>query len=65
MGDEIRREHEGGDQREIRLRGPVEEDPADDGGASRIGLGIRNARIRGNDCHAQNLLSNHEEAFCP
>jgi hypothetical protein len=38
MGREIGREHEGGDQREIRLRGPIEENPADDGGARRIGL---------------------------
>ena len=40
MGGEIGREHEGGDQREIRLRRPVEENPADDGGARRIGLCI-------------------------
>ena len=31
MSGEIRREHEGGDQREIRLRRPIEENPADDG----------------------------------
>jgi hypothetical protein len=33
---EIGRKHKGGDQREIRLRGPIEENPADDGGAARI-----------------------------
>ena len=33
---EIGREHKSGDQREIRLRRPVEENPADDGGARRI-----------------------------
>jgi hypothetical protein len=38
MGSEIGREYESGDQREIRLRGPIEQDPADNGGARRINL---------------------------
>ena len=46
MGGEIGREHEGGDQREIRLRRPVEENPADDGGARRIDLCISAACAR-------------------
>src|SRR5262249_24772910 len=33
---EIRRKHEGRDQGEIRLRSPVEKNPADDGGLARI-----------------------------
>src|SRR5712691_6092716 len=37
MGCEIRREYEGGDQREIRLRGPIEENPTDHGRSRRIG----------------------------
>ena len=66
MGGEIGREHEGGDQREVRLRGPVEEDPADDArrGADRSCIPAMRG-IRGNNCHARNLLPNHEEAFCP
>ncbi len=38
MGREIGREDEGGDQRKKRLRRPVEENPANDGRARRIGL---------------------------
>ncbi|MEY9678802.1 hypothetical protein ABIE93_008736 [Bradyrhizobium elkanii] len=57
---EIRREHEGRDQREIRLRGPVEEDPADDGGAARIILG-GGLRVTGARLHC----CRHRERYSP
>src|SRR6202163_3318574 len=57
MGGEIGREHEGCDQREIRLRRPIEENPADNGGARRISLlHTSNARVRSNHRHARNIL---------
>ena len=57
MGGEIRREHEGGDQREIRLRGPIEENPANDRGTTRINpLHIRNVSVRSCQRHARNVL---------
>ena len=42
---EIRRKYKGRDQREIRLRGPIEEDPADDGGAARIFSAVFRRRL--------------------
>ena len=53
IGREVRREHKGRDQREIGLRGPVEEQPADDRRTRRISRssagadGIVCARCRG------------------
>src|SRR5258708_1522643 len=53
MRGEIGREHEGGDQGEIRLRRPVEQHPADNGRARWIGLWhVCNACLRcSRDCH--------------
>src|ERR1700682_5105220 len=57
MGGEIGREHEGCDQREVRLRRPIEENPADNGGARRISLlHTSNARVGSNNRHARNIL---------
>ena len=65
MGGKIGREHKGCDQCEIRLRRPIEENPADNGGAWRISrlhtsnTYVRNCRHR----HARNVPVNHEEAY--
>jgi len=57
MGGEIRREHEGRDQREIRLRGPIEENPANDGGTAGINLlHTRTMCVRSCHRHARNFL---------
>src|SRR4030081_57302 len=57
MGGEIGREHKGGDQREIRLRRPIKENPADNGGSWRIILlHTSNARVRSDNRHARNIL---------
>ena len=63
MGGEIGGKHEGGDQREIGLRGPIEENPADDGGARWILLHISDASgPKLSPC--PKCPANHEEAFC-
>ena len=63
---EIGRKYKGGDQREIRLRGPIEEDPADDGGAARIFPRHFGAGCLGSDHrHVRNFLQKSREAFCP
>src|SRR6266436_5399933 len=57
MGGEIRREYEGRDQREIRLRRPIEENPADDGGTTWIRrLRISIECVRNCHRHARNVL---------
>src|SRR5258708_248152 len=57
MGGEIGREHKGGDQREIRLRRPIKENPADNGGSwPIILLHTSNARVRSDNRHARNIL---------
>ena len=63
---EIGRKYESGDQREIRLRGPIEEYPTDDGGAARIFPGYLGAGCLGSDHrHVRNFLQKSREAFCP
>ena len=65
MRSEIGCEHKGGDQREIGLRRPIEENPADNGRSRRIFLPqINNACVR-SDCyrHARNIPANHKEGF--
>src|SRR3981081_4064513 len=57
MGGEIGRERKGGYQREIRLRRPIKENPADNGGSWRIILlHTSNARVRSDNRHARNIL---------
>src|SRR5258706_9426528 len=57
MGGKIGREHKGCDQREIGLRRPIEENPADNGGVRWISLlHTSNARVRSNNRHARNIL---------
>ena len=62
---EIWREHKGRDQREIGLRGPVEEDPADDRGTARISRRSPvPTRSRRDHFMPTNFPQDREQAFC-